>query len=151
MILPAFRRTIRDHLLRPLAFNTDPQPLPPMEAVRQAQGQPREPAICQGLVCVAVTFGVYGAYFVTHTAAQRVSATFAPFAFVGAVHIIYVGIYALERCRVIGRETRDNLTKAWKTSTRSGTSSRACRPRSHRGRGTSFHSWRALQLVPLQH
>ena len=104
------RRFRNNGLLRRLAFNTDQPPLPMV--AEQAPDQPREPAICQGLVCLTVMFGVYGAYFVTHTAARRVSLAFAPFAFVGVVHMVYLGIYALERCMVIDREVRDRLIES---------------------------------------
>lgn len=58
---PVILRRIRNDLLRRLPFNADP-PLLPVVAVRQARGQPNEPAICQGLVCLTVMFVAYGAY-----------------------------------------------------------------------------------------
>ena len=108
---PVFLRRIGNGLLRRLPLNADPLPLP-VVAIRRARGQPREPAICQGLVCLTVMFGVYGAYFVTHTAARRVSVTFSPFAFVGVVHMVYLAVYALERLMVIDREVRDRLIES---------------------------------------
>lgn len=107
-MLAALLRTIRNGLRR-LAFNTHPPPLP-VVAVRQ--GQPREPDVCRGLVCLTVMFGAYGVYFITHTAARLVSVTFAPFAFVGVVHMVYLGIYALERCTVVDLVTRDSLIES---------------------------------------
>lgn len=112
---PAILRRIRDHLLllRRLPFNTEPPPLP-VVAVRRARDQPREPAICQGLVCLTVMlFGVYGALLITRSAARHLSLAYVPFALVGVVHMVYLGIYALERCRVIDREVRDSLIESF--------------------------------------
>lgn len=79
----------------------------PVVAVPQA----RELAICQGHVYVALMLVVSGAYFVALCTAERVSMVFAPVALIVVVHIVYLGIYALEHYGLIDGERCDWLIK----------------------------------------
>ena len=93
------------------AITARPALLPVVEVVPKTQRQPRELAICQGLVYLVLMLVVSGAYFVAWCTAERVSVAFAPVALVVVVHIVYLNIYALERCGVIDGERCDSLIK----------------------------------------
>jgi len=80
-----------------------------MEAKPEAQRQPRELAICQGLEYLVVVLVVSGAYYVSWCTAERVSVVFAPAALIMVVHIVYLSIYALEYFGIIDVERCESL------------------------------------------
>eukprot|EP00752_Nemacystus_decipiens_P003986 g3651.t1 len=83
--------------------------LPVVAAPARAPRRPRDLAICQGLVYLALTLVVSGAYFVAWCTAERVSMVFAPVALIVVVHIVYLGIYALGCYGLIDGERCDGL------------------------------------------
>lgn len=58
---------------------------------------------------IAVLLVVSSVYYTVWCTAERTSKVFAPVAQVVAVHVVYLAIYALEYCRVIGAERCDSL------------------------------------------
>lgn len=103
---PHFRRSFGR--LKTLPFSRPPS-LPEMEVTPEAQRQPRELAICQGLEYLVLVLVVSGAYFVAWCTAERVSVAFAPAALIMIVHIVYLSIYSLEYSGVIDGEHCERL------------------------------------------